>query len=239
MALMNTLPAEVLDQYRTAVEAANKAAEDFKAITSGAEERIVSFLNTSEDEQVVKFREYRDKVTAQIEAAQKKLDDAEDNARKYAESQVATDDGDPAAIKEQAMKSRREANEIAKALSVLVGEEAFTEAAKEAGIPDLAGIRGAGNKGATGIRRPRLERATVNGHPVADKDGKTSFGLIESYIGKAYGKVDGNDLRSAAFQAAGTDDLSTVKGEEISFTFTVPGIGDGPTRDVNIVVVSR
>lgn len=233
-----TIPAEILDNYAAAAEAANKAADEYKSLTSDNDKRIIDFLNTSEDEQIAAWRAQRDKITAQIEAAQKKLDEQEEKAREYASGKVAAVEGDPAEVKAAYVESRKAANDIRKALVLLVGEDAVNAAVEERGITEVISLRGTTTKGAqTGIRRPRISAATVNGEEVKNGKGKTSFTILEQYITKHFGKVTGDDLRAAAFTAAGTDDLNSLdEGTVVEFGFTVPGIGDGPSKDIRVSV---
>lgn len=233
-----TLPTEIFDRYAASVEVANKAADEFKSITADADKRIADFLNESTDEQIVAWRAQRDKITAQIAAAQKKLDEQAEQASEYASGKVAAVEGDPAEVKTRYVNARKDANDVRKALVLLVGEDAVNAAVEERGITEVISLRGTTTKGAaTGIRRPRISAASVNGEEVKNKEGKTSFTLLEQFITKTHGKVSGDDLRNAAFTAAGTDDLNSLdEGTVVEFGFTVPGIGEGPSKDIRVSV---
>lgn len=232
------IPTEILDRFKAAADEANKAADEYKALTADSDKRLADFLNTSDDENIVKWREQRDKVQAQIEAAQAKLEEQEAKAREYAEGQVASAEGDPAEVKTRYVEARKTANDLRKALVLLTDEETVNAAVESAGITEVISLRGTTTKGAaTGIRRPRISAASVNGEAVANKDGKTSFTVLADYVTRKYGKVSGDDLRNAAFTAAGTDDLNSLdEGTVVEFTYTVPGIGEGPSTDVRVSV---
>lgn len=102
-----------------------------------------------------------------------------------------------------------------------------------ASIPDLKTLRGASaSTGGTGDgpKRPRISRALVNGEEVTDtreaKDGTTveftNFTVLGTHLSKIAGsKVDPAAIRSTVYELAGTDDLSTVKGQEYVFTHEV------------------
>jgi len=106
-------------------------------------------------------------------------------------------------------------------------------------VPSLRGSRGAGKPassvGGSGIRRPRVDHIaiSIDGENYVDAGisvkGKvegttetrfTFSGLAKTLTGKPYSmtNVDVTTLQSAAFSAAGTEDLSTVNGV-IDFVF--------------------
>ena len=78
----------------------------------------------------------------------------------------------------------------------------------------------------TGPKRPRLASITVNGEDIfVEKDtdeGKVrsaTFTVAAAHISKDSGtKVAPSDLSAAAFEAAGTDDLSTVASVEFNYS---------------------
>lgn len=232
------IPTEILDRFKSAADTANKAADEYKSLTADSEKRITDFLNSSEDEQVVAWRAQRDKVQAQIDAAQAKLEEQATKAHEYAESQVTAAEGDPAEVKTRYVEARKTANDLRKALVLLTDEETVNAAVESAGITEVISLRGTTTKGAaTGIRRPRISAAEVNGEEVKNKDGKTSFTILADHVTRKYGKVSGDDLRNAAFTAAGTDDLNSLdEGTVVEFTYTVPGIGEGPSTDIKVSV---
>src|SRR5690606_639044 len=107
MRLMSLLTPELIAQYAEAAKAANAPADEYKSLTADNDKRVSDFINASEDEKVAAFRAMRDKVTAQIEAAQAKLDEQAKAAREYAESQVALTEGDPAEVREKYLAADR------------------------------------------------------------------------------------------------------------------------------------
>lgn len=235
------LSPELIAQYANAAKEANAYADEYKAITADADKRITDFINSSDDEQIVKYRDLRDKVTAQIEAAQARLDEQANAAKEYAESQVSEAEGDPAELKDKFVKARANANNLRKAFVLIAGEEAVNALVEEHQIEEVISLRGNKTKGsATGIRRPRLSAATVNGEAVANKEGNVTFGILEGYISRTFGKVTGDDLRAAAFSAAGTDDLNSLEsGTEVKFGFEVPGIGGGNATTIQVAITVR
>ena len=124
---MSLLTPELIAQYAEAAKAANAAADEYKSLTADNDKRVSDFINTSEDEKIAQFRAMRDKVTAQIEAAQAKLDEQAKAAREYAESQVALTEGDPAEVREKYLAARTNANNLRKAFVLIAGEDAVNE----------------------------------------------------------------------------------------------------------------
>ena len=238
---MSLLTPELIAQYAEAAKAANAAADEYKSLTADNDKRITDFINTSEDEKIAAFRAMRDKVTAQIEAAQAKLDEQAKAAREYAESQVALTEGDPAEVREKYLAARTNANNLRKAFVLIAGEDAVNEMVEANGIEEVISLKGTATKGAsTGIRRPRISAATVNGEAVANKDGKTSFTVLADYVTRKFGKVTGDDLRNAAFTAAGTDDLNSLdEGTNVEFNFDVPPTAPGGNPTTVKVTVTR
>ena len=104
-------------------------------------------------------------------------------------------------------------------------------------VPALKNLRGStAGKGGTGGKRPRLvatEYRTSTSEPWVevstereDKDGAkvqvTNFTVLAAALSKAFGaKVEVKDLQSAAFDAAGTDDLNTLEGKPFDFATSV------------------
>lgn len=113
-------------------------------------------------------------------------------------------------------------------------------------LPDLKNLRGGtstagANGSAEGVKRPRISAITVNGESVSapkkNDDGTVtdvvSFTVLATYLTKQAGvKVEPSLIRDAVFEAAKTDDLSTVKGETFSVSETV----NGKTFEVTVTV---
>jgi len=99
-------------------------------------------------------------------------------------------------------------------------------------LPALKTLTGATAGTGTGVKRPRLSYLSMNGDEVfVMKDGKDEAGnktQVKSYtftlaaekINSAVkgAKVKPSDLSAAAFESAGTDDLSSVDGVEFNYS---------------------
>jgi hypothetical protein len=113
------------------------------------------------------------------------------------------------------------------AMTFLVG--AYGDGAKDLMPASLKGKRGGGAKGTTGIKRPRMQAIIVS-----DKDGaelihlkagaekpedKPTFSALAKWLSDTTDtKVETSALQDAAFDAAGTKDLSTVPKVEFAHT---------------------
>lgn len=238
---MSLITPELVNKYAEAAKAANAAADEYKNLTADNDKRVADFVNTSEDEQIVKFREMRDKVQKQIEAAQAKMEEQAKAAREYAASQVSLTEGDPAEVKSRYLEARATATALRKAFALITDEETVNKIVEENGIQEVISLKGTATKGAaTGIRRPRISAATVNGEPVANKDGKASFTELTKYVSSKFGKVTGDDLRNAAATAAGTDDLNSLAdGTEVAFSFDIPAVAEGGTPTTIQVTITK
>jgi hypothetical protein len=95
-----------------------------------------------------------------------------------------------------------------------------------ADVPALQTLSGGTSSGATGTKRPRLAEITVNGEPAFTVKGEGdeatkayTFTAAAAVISKDSGvKVQPSDLSKAAFETAGTDDLSTVHAVEFNYS---------------------
>lgn len=126
--------------------------------------------------------------------------------------------------------------------TIVAGKQFLTkmfgdDALKGVDIPDLKSLRGGTSTG-TGSKRPRLANVWINDAAQSGPwarifdsvdDGKggkrevSTFSLLAKTLsGKDYAgvKVEPTDIQSAAFAAAGTDDLSTKPGEVIEFAYS-------------------
>lgn len=237
--MATAIPQDMVTLFESVVKAANESAAQYRSLVGSKTDAVTEVLNTSDDERIVQYREWRDKVRAQIEQAQAKLDEQTKAITEYAES-LATEgqDVNPDEVKARYLENRSKATKTRNLLAELFGKEAVDAL----GIEEVTNLRGTSSTGgATGIKRPRLVSATVNGETV-EKDGKTSFTLLTQHINKEHGKIEGSDLRAAAFKAAGTEDLSSLdEGTEVTFTLTVnSSVGDKTTtKDVTVSFVPK
>lgn len=223
------IPRSLIDLFAAAVDTANEAAVEYRRLTSGKDEAVATAINSSTDDQVVAFREWRSKVEAQIAEAQARIDAKTAEVREYIEAHLDASDTDPEAVKARYLEARQDATKMRSGLVGFFGDEAVAALMEAEKIEEITNLRGTNRKGATGIKRPRLESATVNGEAVS-KDGKVSFTLLGQYVSKTFGKASGNDLKDAAFAAAGTNDLSTVT-EPVNYTFT---LADGKQIQISV-----
>lgn len=200
--------------FKESADKANKIHANYVLATSGKDEAAASFLATSEDEKVVQFREYEAKVSEAIAKMTSDLESAKESVKAYALENVQTDtDIDPKAAQDAFLEARKDAHAKSKALIAFVGQELYDQGVEQYGITEVQSLkRGGKTTGATGVKRPRVLSATVNG---VDVD-KPTFGLIAKAC-----NVSLDDFRTAAFAAAGTDNImSLAEGTVVNLTVT-------------------
>lgn len=228
---MTTATVSPFDRLKSVVESANAIGQRLIAVNSDKSEAINAILDTSDDPALVAFREAYAKGLAQIEAAQAKLAANKESAKAHAATLLPEADADFDKEKAQAefLTLRREATNIRKALELILGEDAVKEGIESNGITEVVSVgktRGA-SKGASGIVRPRISAASVNGKDVSETDKKgnvkTSFTLLTKALNSSFeNKVTGEIVREAAFSAAGTKDLSSLPaGTVVDFVVNV------------------
>lgn len=198
---------------------------------------VAEIRNTSDDERIVAFREWKEKADAAILAKETEID-----ALIKAEM-ISQEPIDLEAVKAAHKELVGKAKALRTVLTQFAGEAAIHN------LPDLKSLSGravSAGQG-TGGKRPRLQSVTVNGTPVfsekTNDDGtKTqvaSFTVLAAYLSKdAKVKVEPKQLQEAAFAAAKTDDLSTLAGTPVSFSVTV-GEGDNLKTYPEIVIIPR
>lgn len=237
---MSTLTIDPLAIYSNAVTAANEIGRKIQAANSDRTDAVKSVLDTSDDAKIVKFREGRAALLEQIETIQAKITNGEAMIKEYAEKLVPGVDADfdKDAETKKFIAARKTANDARKALLNFVSEEDLAAAEKELGIVPIVSLRGTGKAGssggATGVKRPRISAATMNGTSVWKKgsdDSKVDFTSLA-----VAAKSDADTLKNAAFEAAGTKDLNSLEaGSTVSFTvgennFVVTISGEKPGR---------
>ena len=207
----------MLPFYKGLVKTANDAAIYVRSATSGHEEKVAALLQTSDNENVTNYRAFVSQAQAQIADLQAKIDANTEKITAYAETLV-TDAVDPAEVerkKETFLETRKVITAQEKVLQFLIGsDKALWDYILESnGIEEGVSIRkGGATKGATGIRRPRLVSATINGEDVE----KATFGNIAKALG-----INPEDFTNAAFKAAGTDDVMSLDaGSEVTLSLT-------------------
>lgn len=211
-------------------DAANQIHARYVLATSGKDEAVTSFLATSDEPKAVEFREYEAKVRAMIEKAQADLERNREAIRAYALENVNVDtDIDPDATQKEFLAARKEAFAATKALVTFVGEDLYNKGVEEFGITEVQSLRKGGKTtGATGVKRPRIESATVNGEALD----KATFTEIAKRT-----NISLDDFRTAAFQAAGTDDIMSLpEGTTVTLAVTDK---DGKSYDVTFTPKSR
>lgn len=231
--------APMFEIYKTRAADANSLAAKIKAATSDQTEAVNAVLDTSTDPDVTAWRERNAKGEEQIKAAQQKLAEAREAIKAKALTLLPNADPDfnPEKAKEEFIDQRKSVNALRNALLQLMGgdEKALSEAVTEFGIVEVVSLgrnsTGTRAKGSKEIRRPRIATANVDGESWSDSKGKVSFTGLAGYLG-----VDGDTLRTAAFNAAGTNDLSSLPaGTEVKFQVTK---GD-KTRNVVVTTLGK
>lgn len=233
--------APLLADYLATNERAHAARNVARSAGDGLNEVIADLINTSDDPRIVELRTTIEANKAKIAAAEAKVKEQEAalfsvGAELAPKPEVSQDDANKAFADVKA-----ELNVKAKALDGFF-PGVLAEHLEANNISIAGGLRTSKGAGATGIKRPRLASATVDGVPIVDKDGKTSFTLIAAALKKQHiGATDftAADLSGAAYAAAGVSDFETD--QEVKFKYTVVGKNGGKdfAHDATIVVVSK
>lgn len=203
-----------------AADEANAARTKYKDLTKNSSEAIQGAINDSDNEDLVKFRAFRDQATAKIAEIQAKLDEATATANKIASTLVKTADASEVeAAKSAYLDARAAARKVSEAIKALLSdEEAFKAGVEHYGIVEVVGLgTNSTTTGASGIVRKRLATATVDGKPFADSNGKVTFTNLATHL-----KADGQALRDAAAKSANVESVRDIPaGASISFAIVV------------------
>lgn len=206
-------------EYETLATQANELFGKVQA-AENVNATIAEVRNSSEDETIVKFRDWLEKANARIIAETDKVD-------AYIKANLVSQEPvDVEAVK----ASHKELVTKAKALRTVLTQFAGDNAIH--GLPELKSLSGrAVSAGAgTGGKRPRLQTVKVGEKEIysekKEDDGTVthvaSFTVLAAWMSKdAKVKVEPKQLQEAAFAAAGTDDLSTLAGKPVTFAITV------------------
>lgn len=196
---------------------------------------IAEVRKESDDEIVVKFREWLEKANNAIIAEEAKIDE-------YIKSNLIPkgEDFDVDAVKAAHKELVKKVRGLRDVLVMVGGGENATLS-----LPGVKSISGrAVSGGGTGIRRHRLDNVTVDGKDVyavkRDKEAGTeehiaSFGALHAFLNK-HPEVKGTgtsveltDLHNAAYKAAGTDDFASLNGKPFKFSVTASGKNEDGT----------
>jgi hypothetical protein len=235
--MANEMISMVQQTVAAQTEQANAIVQQITAATQDSG-KLVHDVRTDEsatDENVKAFQEWYEKANAAIEAKV-----AEINA--YIKANLLPESGanvDVDALKEEYKTLRQSIKTATAFVATLPGYSA-----DDFKVPELKNLRG-GTSGTTGSggKRPRLESIWVNGKLIEkvtqDKQGNdvhtSNFTLAAAEISKAAkSKVEVKDLQAAAFEAAGTDDLSTLAGTVFEFSFSAGEGENAQNFDVTV-----
>lgn len=206
------------DLLKGVTDDANADAKKRKTLLASAKGATDEILNESDDEKIVAYRASREKIAAQIKAAQEKIAEMDAQAKAYAETLVPqADEKELEDLRQSYLAKRAKVKTVGGSVLLLLGsdEVAFKRLKDAWGIEDvISSASGKTTSGETGIVRKRLSEATVNGEPIVDNKGKTSFTLLSSKTG-----IDGDVIRDAMAKAAGVENVKDIPSEtEVSFT---------------------
>jgi hypothetical protein len=219
------------------IEQANATAD--RVINADNQNKLIHEVReTSDDEQIAKFRNWFDQANARIEAEIKKID-------QYIVDQgmVSTATVDVPTETENYKALATNIKAMQSTVKTLLGydDEKF-KALELPELKSLPGVRKSGGSsssgGGTGTRRPRLSAISVdygngdvadiyetkpgeNGQP--DRHSATLTLLGKTLSDKFKTKVEVSSLQSELFAAANTDDLSTLEGKPVTFPVTIKG----------------
>ena len=213
-----------------AYNAANAIAKRVAASQGSFAKDIKDARENSDDEEVVKFREWLEMALAKInentDAINKRI--VEKGIVKGAETLT---DEQVKTLKEEHKTHKDAGNkawDAAETVATILGE---TMPAK----PEVLNLSGKASKGGsgsgTGGRRLRFAKVTVNGEEV-----KNLAAVAQKIKGKTKENVTATDLQKALFETTGTDDMSKINDTTFRWTSTD---AEKVTHDFEITVYPK
>ncbi len=214
---------QVLDVNRTmfvaTAEQANALAAQYKA-QGNTDETVADLIETSDHENVVKFRQFRDDLSEKILAAQTAVEGwVRDNLLPKAD-----DAKSPEELKAEWTVLRDQLKAVTAVLKQFGGEDAVKD------LPEVMSIGRSGKAGSqSGVRRPRVSRILLaNAKDAENKtevytekkndDGTTDRVVRMSTLAQKLG-VEPSKLIEAADTAAGTKDWASLSGKPFEFAY--------------------
>lgn len=220
---MSTNP--LVEKFVSLVEKANEIANRFRAETGSQDEKVEAYLNSTDDENIVKNRQWIAEQREKIAAVEAAISERENLLREAALAAVSENsDFDADAAADEFLSLRKEINAMQK------GFEAFGMEVPE--VEQIVSLkqrttRARGNGPGTGVSRSSFSAITVEGEPLE----KPTFSVAAQVISKRYGKVTAGDLRQSLANAHG--DVSEKIGETFTFSHTVTA-KDGEQRTLTL-----
>lgn len=216
---------EILDMVvatlSDATTKANTVADKILAATTDRT-KMVHEIRTAENTDDEKIKAYQ----AWFEAAQAKIEEQTAAIDEYIKTEKLGDTLDEAALNALREQYKELKTQVTSAVNFAKTVPGFSEETL-AKVPDLKSLRGGTSGGGTGGKRPRVERISFSASAdgpwtEVEKEGKTNFTLLAQRLSKDSGtKVEVKDLQAAAFESAGTDDLSSLDGKVFTFAHSV------------------
>lgn len=223
MSLPEAAISPLVQSYKVIADNTNNLATQIKAATQGADALYEGILTTSDDERLVKFREWLKVTTEQIENAKREVEKNRAAALEIAKTLnvESTENFNVEDAKAEFMIGRQSATALRKALLGALGndEAALAALIEKNGIVEVQSLRvGGKTTGATGVRKPRLVSAEIDGARFPEDETKNpTFTTLAKEL-----SVDVEVLKAAAFKAAETDDLMALpEGTKVSFDLPV------------------
>jgi hypothetical protein len=227
---LNPLLAAGIEQANALIKQNNEIAN--KVRNAGNAKALVSeFRESGEttDETVLEYRAKREKALEALMQWENKID-----AYLVESGLVSVEPVDVEALTAEWRKQADVIKSIRGFVNAIAGKDGLDNLIEVVGLP---GTRATGSGGATGVRRPRftsiayadaldaenwttVEKTEGEG---ADAKVKTNLSMLALELSKGGHKVGSADLQSALWAEAKTEDLSTLEGQAVTFSF---GVGD-------------
>lgn len=235
----DALISEALNTIREQTEAGNAVAD--KVIhADNANKLLAEVRETSDDPEIVKYREFLENAYAQLAESEKKIDD-------YILSQGMVDTT-PVDVEAETTKWK-EISTTVKAMTNAIKTLPGFDETKLADIPELKSLPGtrkaSTSSGGTGVKRPRIasiavtypDGTTTDIYETKDGVNNSNLTVLAKSLASTYKrKVEVKDLQAALFAAAGTDDLNTLDGKPVEFAYSVPKSDNPEDGSYNLMV---
>lgn len=220
----SAMVAAVLAELAESVKEQNTLAD--RIIAAGNTESLVHEYREdveTDDENILKFRAFKEELSNRILAAEAQIDAY--IGEKYVK---AAQDFDVDAARE----TWKDANtKVKAAMSLVTGILGGTIPEDFPEVKKIPGTRGASAGSQTGTRRLRLQEISFRvagtedwtkvGRNDDEKGWTTNLTLLGQTLSTKEHKVGSADFQRPLFDAAGTEDLSTLEGKPVEFAFAV------------------
>ena len=230
--LANAVPEQVVQMLLASVTEANETGRKIRDAAAGRDAQRTNLLNETDAPEVVKWREWEAKAAAKAAELEAQRKENRDAIMAIVDG-LLQDDFDLDAAKATFGDARKRVTSAENFIANMFDSDTLDAVKAVNNVSEVIGLSGIRKTaGVTGIKRYRLDSLFIDG---AGLDKPTFSNAATAINAKVPGaKVAASALSDAAEKAAGTNDLTTKAGEEISFVYTVSVDGTDTAVKVDV-----